>query len=154
MSEETDNFFKKLLDKLKEAEDAEEPKFPMTVNEIKVNSDEKPLRNGYGKCGDFVAVRPCGEKYGDKTYLGVMLGDLSLVFSYSFNRETGALTINRSMYNPAMFVPDLNEVIYGCGSWWGRIKKIEDLEQITDADTNNVWYVKALKSFDEKEEEG
>lgn len=44
--------------------------------------------------------------------------------------------------NPAMLVPQLNKIIYGCGSWWHRIKSEKELREITDGDINNTWYVK------------
>lgn len=45
-----------------------------------------------------------------------------------------------------MFVPALNEVILGCGSWWKRIKTEADLEQITDLDIDSVWYMQAMRT--------
>lgn len=49
--------------------------------------------------------------------------------------------------NPAIFVFDLNKIIYGCESWWGVIKSEEDLNSISDCDIDNVWYVRALKTL-------
>lgn len=49
--------------------------------------------------------------------------------------------------NPAIFVPDLNRVVWGMESWWGPIESKEKLHQITDEDISNVWYVKAAKEF-------
>lgn len=98
----------------------------------------------------WVSVRPCDEKYGKKTYLGWYLGDIALGPS-AFVRD-GMLTIT-SHNNPAIFVPELGEVIYGCGSWWGRIDSPDDLRKITDADINSVWYVQALKDLGAKQEQ-
>lgn len=123
--------------------------FPITVNGVdfpKQNAVEDSWRC---KCGDFVSVRPCGEEYGEKTYLGVFLGDIAQTSMVSFNRESGRLQFSLAMHNPAMFVPDLGKIIYGCGSWWGKIKDEESLRTITDLDIDNVWYVKALKHLSE-----
>jgi hypothetical protein len=49
-----------------------------------------------------------------------------------------------------IFIPEVNEVVWGCGSWWGKIKSEDDLKTITDEDINNVWYVKALNQLEEK----
>jgi hypothetical protein len=51
------------------------------------------------------------------------------------------------MLNPVIFIPDIMRVVLGIESWWSVIRKPEDLKQITDADIQNVWYVKALKSM-------
>ena len=49
--------------------------------------------------------------------------------------------------NPAIYVPVLDKIIWGYGSWWGPIKSEEHLKQITDEDIQNIWYVKALKQL-------
>jgi hypothetical protein len=51
-------------------------------------------------------------------------------------------------YNPAIFVPELNKVIFGYESWWSEITTEEELNNvITDHTIENVWYVKLLKSM-------
>jgi hypothetical protein len=122
--------------------------FPITVNEIKWDDDADadpitPDRIFGEKAGAWVAVRPVGD---EKTYLGILLGDYRPP-ALSFNRATGTLIVGKSIGNPAIWVPDLNRVIMGWGSWWGEIKSESDLRQITDADIKNVWYVKALKEL-------
>lgn len=100
-----------------------------------------------GTCGDMVSVRPCAPEYGDKTYLGVLIGDIAQGVSIGIRKSDGALVYDMSYHNPAIFVPDLNTVIFGNASWWGVISSEEQLRQITDADIENVWYVRALKSL-------
>lgn len=112
------------------------------------------LRPGFGgKLGDWVSIRPCGDKYGDKTFLGIYLGDLAIdhfIRAYEV-KETGKKVVEVYGYgNPAIYVPELKEIIMGAASWWGVIKKPEDLKKITDQDIQNVWYVKALKELSEK----
>jgi len=125
-------------------------KLPITVNEITFESSdtlrEKCLFRG--KCGDMVAVKPCDEEYQGKTFLGVMLGEIALSQMCRFNDESGELTISKAHQNPAMFVPEINAVIYGCGSWWSLIENVEQLRNITDEDIENVWYVKALRQLE------
>lgn len=124
--------------------------FPITVNEITFEQND-PLRQKLlfgGKCGDMVAVCPCAEEYENKTFLGVLLGEVALSQGGSFNRETGVLTIRRQMHNPAIFIPERNTIVYGCGSWWGKIESKDQLKRITDDDINNVWYVKALQQLE------
>lgn len=124
--------------------------FPLTVTGIEFAPAEtlNPNLLFGGRCGDMVSVRPCGEQYNGKTFLGVLIGEIALSQIVQLNEETGVLTVGKSLHNPAIFVPDLNTVIYGCGSWWGKIKSKDDLRQITDGDIGNVWYVKALKQLE------
>jgi hypothetical protein len=89
-------------------------------------------------------VRPCNEKYGNKTYLGIFLGEADIGLFISHYPDTKELSITRH-YNPAIFVPELKEIIYGSGSWWGKINSEEELKEISDDDIDNVWYVKMLK---------
>jgi len=49
------------------------------------------------------------------------------------------------MHNPMIFIPEHNAVVFGCESWWDRIKDESHLRAITDADIENVWHVKALR---------
>lgn len=96
--------------------------------------------------GCLVAVRPCGEEYGEKTYLGIYLGELPIQILSSYNLDTGILT-NSTMQNPGIFVPELRKIVYGCGSWWREIKSVDELEAITNKDIENTWYVQLLQNM-------
>jgi len=100
---------------------------------------QKPV---FGKMGALVKVRPCGEEYGNKTYLGFLIGEIAL--GSSITTIDDKIQLNFSSYNPAMFVPELKKVIYGAGSWWSEIESEEELKEITNDDIENVWYVKLL----------
>lgn len=127
--------------------------YPITVNKIEFAFNPRPVAGWRGKeVGKFVSIRPCGEKYKNKTYLGMLLGDMPLGVSASFNEESGTLTIDDALRNPAIWVFDTNEVVFGAESWWGLIKNEDQLRKITDEDINSVWYVKALKQIQEMEE--
>lgn len=127
-----------------------EIQFPITVESIKFGDGENyhPKLLFRGKCGDMVSVRPCGDKFDGKTFLGVLIGEVPLSISARWNRESATLTIERSMFNPMIFIPEVNEVVFGCGSWWTRIKSEDQLRKITDHDIANVWYVKALNQLE------
>jgi len=101
----------------------------------------------HSRVGSFVKIKPCKE---DKTYLGLYLGDIALSFSISSITED-TITVEHSRHNPAIFVFDLNKIVYGIESWWGIIENEDDLKCITDIDINNIWYVKALKAMSEKD---
>ena len=124
--------------------------FPLTINEIetdKISYDD----SWHAKVGQLVAVRPCGDEYEKKTYIGFYLGDLPLAITHSFNEKTGILKAG-TFDNPAMFVPELGKIIWGCGSWWHVIKNEEELREISDDDISNVWYVKLAKKLSESTE--
>ena len=123
--------------------------FPMTVKKIVTPKEWKSITPGWSaKAGDWVAVAPCDEKFGGKTFLGMMIGDIALSVHISYDAKKQHLNVNPGWHNPLMIIPELGELVYGCGSWWHKIEKAEDLRQITNADINNVWYVKALKELD------
>ena len=103
------------------------------------------------KCGGMAKVRPCGEEYRNKTYLGFFLGEITTGIYALYNKETQELTAS-CHGNPAIFVPELNKIIFGYESWWSRIESEEELREITDADIQNTWYVKALKDMEREEE--
>lgn len=116
--------------------------FPITVTDIQNNSDQ---HYSLYQCGQPVKVRPCACNEEGKTYFGVLLGELPYMATCSYNKETGQMTIH-SMDNPAIFVPALNQVVYGCESWWERIETPEDADKaISDDDIENTWYVKLLR---------
>jgi hypothetical protein len=99
----------------------------------------------HDKVGKLAKIRPCGEEYGNKTYLGIFLGDIPQSPMVSHNSETGVLKI-RAHCNPAIFVPDLNKVIFGCESWWSVVENEKDLDkEITDELIQNQWYVRLAK---------
>ncbi len=129
--------------------------YPITVTDIKVE-DMAPVNLKKvlgGKCGDMVAVRPCADEFEDKTFLGILLGDIPLSIGARLDKDTGVLTLERYFYCPAIFIPSKNTIVYGCGSWWGQIKDEDHLRQITDDDNQNIWYVKALKALEKCSEE-
>lgn len=123
--------------------------FPIEVKSIRFSKEEVLQLNILfgGKCGDMVQVRPCDEQFEGKTFLGILLGDIALSQSVAWDKQKGELIVQRAMYNPAIFIPDRDAIVYGCGSWWGKIEDETQLRQITNEDIQNVWYVKALKQL-------
>lgn len=120
-----------------------------SYKQLEIKKDEPIDTEG---CGTPVKVRPCGEEYGNKTYFGVLIGHLPLSISCSVDKKENLL-IGHSYYNPAIFVPELKKIIYGCGSWWGEIKSEEELKKYISDDTiKNVWYAKMLSAIQDKEE--
>lgn len=113
--------------------------FPIEVDKIVYGEEDK----GYNSrnCGRLVKVRHCDS---EKTYLGIHLGDLPVSTYVTYkDRE---LKVSQ-MINPAIFVPELSRVVYGCESWWGFIDSMDELSDITDEDIQSQWYVKLLQDY-------
>lgn len=69
------------------------------------------------------------------------------------HKESTGQLINSTMNNPAIFVPELKKIIYGCESWWKTIRSVDEFSKISNEDINNTWYVKLLQSMNQPEEE-
>jgi len=120
-------------------------KFPVEVAAVEILSDRQ--RSDGAKVGSLVRVRPCAKDCGDKTYLGIFLGDLPLEVDAFYRDKSHKLSIALHR-NPAMFVPELKRIVWGCGSWWGPIETPEDAERmITDESIAAQPYVKVLKAM-------
>lgn len=118
--------------------------YPLTINGIENKEiDTSGLSH---ECGCLCEIKPCGEEYEGKSYIGFYLGDLPIAIHSSFDNNTCILE-NCTMNNPAIFVPELKKIIYGCESWWREIESVEDFKGISNEDINNTWYVKMLKEL-------
>jgi hypothetical protein len=137
------NFLKRFSESMQHVRFGDEIPFPVEVSLVKYGRAMSSLHDETP--GTWVSVRPCTGD-GTRTYLGVLLGDLQVGVSVSYHMQTKELTI-LPRQNPAIWVPDLNKIVWGAESWWGRITSPEGLRDITDADIQNVWYVKALKDL-------
>jgi len=131
----------------------------MVINEIagwsrvkSVESDDTAVLNSrYCEPGQLVKIRPCGNEYDGKTYLGVYIGELATGINASL--EGDKVKTSFAGHNPAILIPSLNKVVYGAESWWGKIDSMDELEEITDEDIDNVPYVKALRAMEGKKKE-
>lgn len=114
----------------------------------------KIMYDGSSRVGNFVSIRPCADEYGDKTYLGIYLGDMATSIALGYDKSNGQIKPQFYRHNPAIFVFDLNKIIFGMESWWGEITSEDQLRKITNDDINNVWYVKALGQLSKGDEAG
>jgi L-rhamnose mutarotase len=128
--------------------------YPITVNKISYSKEKTYSPTGWRKdsIGKFVAIRSVHEEDGNDTHLGLYLGEFAVSLGVTYSPEEKELEVTRGMYNPAIFVFDLNKVLFGYESWWGVIDSEEKLRKITNQDIENVWYVKALKQLQELDE--
>ena len=117
----------------------------VSKQQAKVDSAVKKQKQLEVKMSEWkeLNVRVC-ENDNDKTYLGIYLGDFVIGNNYSYNRTKEELSVI-AMTNPTIFIPELNKIVFGMESWWYELEKPEDLQEITNEDIDNVWYVQALK---------
>lgn len=87
-------------------------KFPIEVEKINIreSSSMYPI-------GESVRVKPCDAEYKGKTYTGILLGALPKRAMVSYDRMTKELHISPDM-NPAIYVPEIQKIIWGEESWW------------------------------------
>lgn len=97
------------------------------------------------KIGDLVKIKPCGEWAEKKTYLGFFIGDVPQATGMKI--EDNKIKSYLSFRNPAIFIPEVKKIVYGCESWWSKIESEDELKEITNVDIDNIWYVKALKEI-------
>lgn len=121
-----------------------EIEFPIEISAVEINNGRIDILK---EVGSWVSIRPCDN---EKTYLGVYLGYMMFNSNHHYHLKTKVLKIVPFM-NPAIYVPDLKRVVWGCESWWGIIRKPEELRKITDSDIQNVWYMKALVELSEQQ---
>lgn len=142
----TEEEIKEQLERLEKENKESEKRFfeaLKTVEKIKSNHDNWGVSKFFRyETGTLVKVKPCDDKYNNKTYLGILIGLVPLGVNY-YVRDKTLIAYPRT--NPAIFIPELKEVVYGCGSWWGKIESEEDFKNITSEDIENTWYVKLLK---------
>lgn len=117
--------------------------YPITVNKI---NTQKIDTSGVYESGSLCEVQPCAEEYAGKSYLGFYLGDLPIGIVTSYRRDTCEINIS-TMNNPAIFVPELGKIIYGCESFWREIEDVSDFKGISEEEIQNTWYVKAVKEM-------
>ena len=115
--------------------------YPIEVNEIKLYKDTLQIYD----VGTLVKVKPCAAEYNGKTFAGILLGDLQQSSMISYIRESKTLRIIPWM-NPAIWIPGVNEIIWGSNSWWSPISDVSELKDINTEDIENCWYMQILKS--------
>lgn len=131
-----------------QAEEPHQPPEPIVVSHIHWTAGHlgKPIFETAK--GTWVAVRPCAKEHEGRTFLGILIGRFALCAVGRYDREAEILHLSYSHHNPTIYVPDLGKVVFGIESWWSEIKGPEDLRQITNADIENVWYVRVLRDLE------
>lgn len=96
---------------------------------------------GYGYVFEYDDTKPNADLYGILAYWNKCKG-------MQYEGDEYPSTMN----NPAIFVPELKKIIYGCESWWKTIQSVDEFSKISNEDINNTWYVKLLQSLNHTEE--
>ena len=91
---------------------------PQTFTHVEFHETRAPWN--MAKIGKAVRVR-LADPNDSKTYAGIYLGDLPRNQMIQMDRD-GTLNVLCTT-NPAMWVPDLNRVVWGCESWWGTVEE-------------------------------
>lgn len=124
--------------------------YPIEVDEIEIKGlFNSPFYSRQSGC--LVKVRPCDEKYGGRTLLGLMLGDLPWQVSVRYDEQARKLTCG-AIHNPAILVLETHEVVWGCESWWSEIDDPSGIRDITDDQIANQPYMKWLRGDDGDQE--
>ncbi len=122
-------------------------KEPFTVKTTVMGNAPAVVPGSIHDSGSFVSIRPCGEEYEGRTYLGLYIGDLATSVSIKIAPELQAMQLEFSRHNPAIWVFELNRIILGNASFWTPIDSPEQLRKITNDDINDCWYVKAARAM-------
>jgi hypothetical protein len=123
-----DNFAEYLSDFKTNVVYGDDIKFPLQVDSINIAKNNQDQKEDIGK---FVSIRTCSSNA--KTHLGIYLGDFPIEILHQYHIVKKELSITNHM-NPAIYVPALKRIVFGCESWWGFIKTPEELKEITDQD--------------------
>lgn len=127
----------------------DEIQWPLEISGVLVRGNMHGTGRTDGcKVGQMVMVRMCDET--KATHLGVYLGEFPMQLIHQFDKETKRLEVVPHL-NPAMLVPKLGRIVWGCQSFWGPIESEDQLRQVTDAEISDIWYVKALKELSKEQ---
>lgn len=118
-------------------------RFPLEVDDILFENPklDKPLGH---EIGELVAVRPCDPDFGNKTYLGILAGEIPVQIGLQYAESEKELRVYQMWSNPLIIIPSANAAVYGYESWWRPIESADDLSDITDEQIMSQPYMAAL----------
>lgn len=102
------------------------------------------------KTGDLVSVKKASKDKDEKTYMGIYIGESPIGMVAHHDKRDDKITVSMKK-NPMIFVPETKEIIYGCQSWWRKIKSEKEFKAITNDDIENTWYVKMMKEMSDEQ---
>lgn len=103
---------------------------------------EKLENNANARFSDIthaVRIRPCAENYEKKTYLGILISEYFPIGMHVRYNKTNKILKLYFDSNPAIYVPDLNKIVFGMESFWSRISSdIDDVGDISDISDTDI----------------
>ena len=120
--------------------------WPCEVAGIDYDLDDFKVREASGRIGTPVRVRPCGEGFGGRTYLGILVGDLPHLPYAKLDVDTGRLRFG-AVSNPLILLPTEGKAVWGAESWWSALAPGDDLggiADIRDEEIMGAWYMRGI----------
>ena len=121
--------------------------YPITVTRIENEEPSKMETLARYRPGEVVIVELATDDHQlqKKKLTGILLGEMPLFLSSSYNEQSGVLT-NRLIPNPAILVPSLHKVVYGAECWWEFVDDPKFLDKL-DSDQDIAWLVSYMKEY-------
>ena len=108
--------------------------FPVSINGIQ----NEEFKTRCEMAGKIVKVKPKGDEYGDKIYIGLLVGDIPAYNHISLLENTNILKV-APITNSAIFIFELNKLVLGIECWWDEVKTLKELFELeTD---EKKWYM-------------
>ena len=104
--------------------------YPIAVSAINQKGwsiDNSLYKDSIGKA---VMVKMVGDEYGDETFFGIHLGEFPIEPIISHNRNSKELKVI-PMFNPAIYIPKLQKIVFGCETWWSMGDKKSEKEIVS-----------------------
>lgn len=96
--------------------------------------------------GTLVSVKPCDAKFENKTFIGILIGEVPLGIRF-IKIDEDTTSVEGSHHNPLIYIPEKRTTVLGAASWWRPIKSKDQIKEITTSDIQNTWYVKLLNEI-------
>lgn len=104
-------------------------RYPLVVEGIDVDSfSQMPSRE---QAGSLVLVWFMEGEERRRDW-GILLGELAIEPLVSYSRDTRRISVN-ALGNPAIFVPSVRRIVWGCESWW-HPATVSDIQQAYGSD--------------------
>ncbi len=125
---------------------------PFQVRYIEVE-ERSPYSSGdyLGRvsCGDFVAVAfPKDEETG-RERLGIFIGSVPVKIGISYDEERAALSLQKELYTPLIFLPHERIAVLGYECTWERIDTAKQLSRCCGEGSEcDPWCIAAAENIE------
>lgn len=111
--------------------------YPIEVTSIELAEGFDLYKKSIGR---IVRIKPCFEETEEKEYLGIFLGELFSCNAVSYKRQEKHLTVT-PVLNPAIYVPELKQIVYGYESWWSFIENKDEISLISRDESLKQFFI-------------